>query len=52
MRLTTPFHVGWTGTNCSAVYYEQADYPKAIETAEKAVEEARGLRADFKLVAK
>ncbi|KAK1924478.1 chaperone [Papiliotrema laurentii] len=39
-------------TNLSAVYYEQADYPKAIETAEKAVEEARGLRADFKLVAK
>ena len=36
----------------SAVYFEQANYQTAIETAEKAVEEARGLRADYKLVAK
>jgi len=39
-------------TNLSAVYLEQGEYDKSIETAEKAVEEGRSIRADYKLVAK
>ncbi|KAG6830634.1 hypothetical protein H0H92_015726 [Tricholoma furcatifolium] len=39
-------------TNLSAVYFEQGEYDKAIETCEKAVEEGRGIRADYKLIAK
>lgn len=39
-------------TNLAAVYLEQGDYDKCIETCEKAVEEGRSLRADFKLLAK
>lgn len=35
-----------------AAYYETEDYDKSIATCEKAVEEARPLRADFKLIAK
>ncbi|THH21046.1 hypothetical protein EW146_g427 [Bondarzewia mesenterica] len=39
-------------TNLGAVYFEQENYDQAIETCEKAVEEGRALRADYKLVAK
>jgi tetratricopeptide (TPR) repeat protein len=35
-----------------AAYYESEDYDKAIATCEKAVDEARSLCADFKLIAK
>ncbi|KAF8529244.1 activator of Hsp70 and Hsp90 chaperone [Hysterangium stoloniferum] len=39
-------------TNLAAVYLEQGEYDKSIETSEKAVEEGRMIRADFKLIAK
>ncbi|KAI6105404.1 chaperone [Pisolithus sp. B1] len=39
-------------TNLAAVYFEQGEYDKCIETCEKAVEEGRSLRADYKLVSK
>ncbi|KAJ3917708.1 activator of Hsp70 and Hsp90 chaperone [Lentinula edodes] len=39
-------------TNLGAVYFEQGNFDQAIETCEKAVEEGRSLRADYKLIAK
>ncbi|KAG8930889.1 Hsp90 cochaperone [Tulasnella sp. 417] len=39
-------------TNAAAAEFEAGDYDAAIATCIKAVDEGRGLRADFKLVAK
>ncbi|CCM04028.1 uncharacterized protein FIBRA_06185 [Fibroporia radiculosa] len=39
-------------TNLAAVYFEQGEFDKCIEACEKAVDEGRSLRADYKLVAK
>lgn len=38
--------------NLAAVYFEQQDYDKTIETCQRAIDEGRDARADFKLIAK
>jgi stress-induced-phosphoprotein 1 len=38
--------------NLSAAYFEKGDYEKSIQEAQKAVDEGREIRADFKLIAK
>lgn len=38
--------------NLAACYFEQGNYQECIKTCEKAVEEGRNMRADYKLVAK
>ncbi|ORZ41741.1 stress-induced protein sti1-like protein [Catenaria anguillulae PL171] len=39
-------------TNMAAVYFEQQEFQKCIESCEKAVEVGRELRADFKIIAR
>ncbi|KAI0253162.1 activator of Hsp70 and Hsp90 chaperone [Lactifluus subvellereus] len=39
-------------TNLGAAYFEQGEYDKSIEACQKAVDEGRDLRADYKLIAK
>ncbi|KAH8917974.1 TPR-like protein [Atractiella rhizophila] len=39
-------------TNLAAVYFEQERYPECVETCQKAVDEGRDMRADYKLIAK
>lgn len=48
----SPLYLLLSPSHFAAVYFEQGNYPLAIETCEKAVEEGRDLRADFKLLAK
>lgn len=36
----------------AAVHYEAGDLDKSIATAQRAIEEGREIRADFKLIAK
>ncbi|MCO5588166.1 hypothetical protein L7F22_042121 [Adiantum nelumboides] len=38
--------------NLAACYFEKGDYQESIKQCEKAIEEGRSLRADYKLVAK
>jgi len=38
--------------NLSAVYFEKGDYETSIKEAQRAVDEGREMRSDFKLIAK
>ena len=50
-RTHTQIHNTYTYTN-TAVFFEQGEWDKCLETCEEAVEKGREVRADFKLIAK
>jgi len=48
---TWPNNVAYL-TNLGAVYFEQGNYDQTIETCQKAIDEGRSMRTDYKLIAK
>lgn len=46
------FQIEYLYVRLLAVQFEQGEYDKCIETCEKAIEEGRSVRADYKVIAK